>query len=144
MEQALEALEFLLDYELKLATGIYVTKKRRTIPKYVHRYKNLSGISSADNFEATQEVLQEFRESSAVLLIGSETQEHINLDPLYIYEEEAGKAADIFYFNGMHNPQKVQFAACCRGGSFESTSVARSEEYAEELANLLNLMATGD
>jgi hypothetical protein len=140
LDHALEALEFLLDYDLKLATGIEVTKTRRNLAKYVHRYKNLSGVSSADNFEATREVLPDFRESSAVLLIGNETQEHINLDPFYIYEEEAGKAADIFYFNGMRTPQRVEFAACCRGGAFESPSTARAEEYAEELSDLLSLM----
>lgn len=140
LEQALESLEFLLDYELAFVSKIDVRKRRHQEPVYLHRFKLLAGDS--DEFAGDRLNRAAPLDCEAVVLLHRDSGRYLNLDPLLIYEEGAGKAPDIFYYNGMDKPENAVYSACKHGGSFESQSCGRAGELAEELAQLLKLFSS--
>ncbi|MGO8944029.1 MAG: hypothetical protein ACLQJ7_10190 [Syntrophobacteraceae bacterium] len=137
LEEVLEAMEFLLDYKLTFISQIEVNKRRKSQASFLHRLSML--IGSSDAFPGDRKTLESFLDSSSVLLINSETQRHLNLDPLLVYEASAGKAPDIFFYNGMKNPEAAEYIACHHGKSFKSADSSRGKYLAEELKNLVDL-----
>jgi hypothetical protein len=137
LEQVLEKLEFLTDYSLTFISEIDVRKRRRQEPAYRHRIKRLAGNS--DDFEGDRLNRTAPLDSEAVVLLHSESGRHLNLDPLLLYEAEAGKAPDIFFYNGMDKPEKAEYIACKHGGDFKSKASSRADDLADELGQLLKL-----
>ena len=103
----------------------------------MHRIKELSGHS--DDFEGTRTNFPDYRESDAIIIKYERSDGYLNMDPLLIFEDEAGKASDIFYFAGYNNPRKIAYLGCKHGGNFSSDQCTRSEEIGEETAQLLTL-----
>jgi hypothetical protein len=71
-----------------------------------------------------------------------ESRRHLNLDPLLIYESSAGKAPDLFFYNGLKKPDVAEYAACNHGGHFLSLESERAAELSEELENLVVLFSS--
>ncbi len=137
LERVLENLSFLLDYELTFVSQIEVLKKRNKRADFRHSFKKIIGIS--EDFSGGRKKMESFFDSKSLILLDSETRKHINLDPLLVYEESAGKAPDLFYYNGMKNPGSAEYAPCKHGGGFKSSGSERAAEITEELQNLVNL-----
>ncbi|MFC1896616.1 hypothetical protein ACFL0Q_08185, partial [Thermodesulfobacteriota bacterium] len=131
LEEVLEALDFLLNYELAFVSQIEVNKRRKRAPSFLHRFSRL--IGSSDAFPGARETLDSFLDSSSILLIDTENRRHLNLDPLLIYEASAGKAPDIFFYNGLKKPGVAEYSGCHRGGNVVSTDSKRAEELGEEI-----------
>ena len=139
LEPVLEALDFLLDYRLTFISQIEVRKRRRHTPNYWHRLKDISGPS--DDFHGDRAHLSEVLDSQTIVFAPLEGEgRFLNLDPLLLYEEAAGKAPDIFFYNGMKHPHAAGYSACRHGGQFDSSASAHSTEIADELQALLDLM----
>jgi hypothetical protein len=139
LETVLEALEFLLDYELVFINQIEVNKRRKTPPLFLHHLSMLMG--SSDAFPGDRQQLNEFMDSRSIFLLNREERRHINLVPLLVYESTAGKAPDIFFFNGFDRPEAVEYSACNHGGSFMSGDSEQAEEIREEIANITALLS---
>lgn len=137
LEIALEALEFLLDYELTFISKIDVDKCRRHDPTFRHQLKKL--IGNSDDFEGDRDSQTFPLDSNAVILRHRESGRSLNLDPLLVYEAAAGKAPDIFFYNGMKSPDRADYVACKHGGSFEGSASDRAAYLAEELTALLQV-----
>lgn len=140
LEDLLQELAFLLDYELTFVSEIDVQKRRRYEPTYSHRFKLLAGNS--DDFEGSRLNSKNLLDSDAVILRrqNQQAERHLNLDPLLLYEAKAGKAADIFFYNGMADlPRKAEYVACKHGGHFIGEQSGRFEQLNEELGLLLSL-----
>ncbi len=135
---ALEALGFLLDVEMKLFSPIEVLKRRRDKPAFVHRFKTITGTS--DDFHGGKEKLDLPMDSGAIVLVRISDRRHLSLDPLYVDEAAAGDAPDVFFYNGMPREGSAEYAACNRGGTFESGRSARGAEIVEEIRHLGLLM----
>ncbi len=58
---------------------------------------------------------------------------------LLVYEAAAGKAPDLFFYNGMKSPERADYTAWKHGGTFEGGASERAAYLAEELTNLLTL-----
>ena len=137
LDTVLDALEFLLEYELAFFSRIEVHKPRRKDAMFLHQFKRISGVS--DDFLGGRESRPSFLDSNSITLLDSQRRITLSLDPLYVYEEEAGKAADVFFFNGMNDRMRADFAACSRGGTFVSSDSRSAERITDELGNLLAL-----
>jgi len=137
LEQVLESLEFLLDYELTFVSQIEVSKQRKIPPTFLHRLSKLIGES--DSFPGDRKTLDSFMDSGAVLLMNMDNGRSVNLDPFLVYESGAGKAPDIFFYNGMKKPEAAEYSACKHGGSFVSKDSERAEIIAGEIRNLMRL-----
>ena len=139
LEEVLEALNFLLDYELAFISQIEVDHKRKNPPTFLHRSsKVMGGITP---FMGDRKKLNAFMDSSAILLLNTENRRYLNLDPLLVKEESAGRAPDIFFFNGMNEAGKCQYVACNQGGEFLSTDekCEKGQELAREIQNFVRL-----
>jgi hypothetical protein len=139
LEEVLESLGFLLDYELAFISQIEVDRKRKRPPTFLHRLSKLIGDSLA--FRGDRKALNEYMDSSAILLLNTEDRRYLNLDPLLVREETAGKAPDIFFFNGLKKSDVALYAACNQGGSFLSSDSRRFGEMGRELQNLVDLFS---
>jgi hypothetical protein len=139
LESVLQALDFLLDYELTFVSQIEVFKRRRRDPSYWHRLKRIRGNS--DDFLGERSTLTIMLESNAIILMHPDSGHYLNLDPLLVYEDVAGKAPDIFFYNGMRGDAVAEYIACKHGGQFESDRCKRASEIAEEVQNLLRLFS---
>ena len=137
LETALEALEFLLDYDLTFISKIDVFKYRRRDPHFLHLLKKL--IGNSDDFEGDRNDQTFPLDSHAVILRHRDSGRSLNLDPLLVYETAAGKAADLFFYNGMKSPDRADYTACKHGGNFEGGASEQATHLAEELTNLLTL-----
>ena len=135
LETALEALEFLLDYELTFISKISVDKRRRHEPTFRHSLIKL--IGNPGDFEGDRNDQIFPLDSPAVIWRHRESGRSLNLDPLLVYEAAAGKAPDLFFYNGMKSPERAEYSACKHGGSFEGGASERAAELAEELTVLL-------
>jgi hypothetical protein len=113
--------------------------RRRREAAYRHRFKNILG--SSDDFHGDRHTLPDFHDSTSIILANLEGGASLNLDPLLAHEETAGKAPDIFFYNGMKAPDKAEYAACKHGGNFISTELEpeRAAEIGDELAAFVNL-----
>lgn len=142
LEEALEALSFLLDYELAFISQIEVHRKRKSAPMFLHRLSKLIGDSIA--FRGDRKKLDAYMDSGAVLLLNAGNRRYLNLDPLLVWEEAAGKAPDIFFFNGTKKAGVCNYAACNQGGGFVSSECqeGRWEALAGEIRHLLSLFAS--
>jgi len=136
LEAVLEAMDFLLDYELVFISQIEVHKRRKHEADFLHRLKVINGHS--DDFHGGRDHRTSFMESGNMVLRNIDTAEYLNLDPLLVYEDAAGKAPDIFFYNGMKKPQSAEYAACKHGGGFGSADSAAVNDIAEELEALLS------
>ncbi len=139
LSQALENLDFLLDYELTFVSQIEALKRRRMVPDFLHRLKKITGES--DSFSAGRETMVTYLDSRAIIVMNKDSRKYLNLDPLLLHEESAGKAPDIFYYNGMDTPGKADYAPCKHGGAFTSAEAERAEEIKKELEILLKLFS---
>ncbi len=137
LEIQLEHLDFLQDISLGYVTSIEVSKKRNEPPSFTHRIKELSGHS--DDFEGSRTTFDDYRESDAVIIKYERHDAYLNMEPLLVFDAEAGKASDIFYFAGFSNPRKTSYLGCKHGGDFTSDSCSRSEEIEREITQLLSL-----
>ena len=137
LEVVLEAMNFLLDYELAYISRIEVKKRRKREPKFLHRFKKICGDS--DCFPGDRENLTLFMDPGNVVFVNLENHRYLNLDPLLLYEEAADKAPDIFFYNGMDNPGSADYSACKHGGTFNSSKSERAGEIAEELKGFIEL-----
>jgi len=134
LEEVLESMEFLLDYELTFISKIEVNKRRKVPPTYLHKISKLVGNSEA--FQGDRLHMDELIDSSSILLRSLESGQHLNLDPFMVYESTAGKAPDIFFFNGLKKPGVAEYSACNHGGVFISEESERADVIAEELQEL--------
>lgn len=149
LETVLDAMEFLLDYELTYVSRIEVKKRRKREPKFLHRFKKICGDS--DCFPGDEEKLALFMDPRNLVFVNLENHRYLNLNPLLLYEEAAGKAPDIFFYNGMDNPGSADYSACRHGGNFNSGKAERegkieserAAEIAEELQGFIDLYCPG-
>lgn len=81
-------------------------------------------------------------DSHAVILRHPDRDQYLDLDPLLVYEEAAGKAPDIFFYNGLKGETVVEYAACKQGGQFDSDRCEHAGEIAEEVQHLLQLFGS--
>ena len=137
---ALEALHFLLDYELVFISQINVDKGRKQPSSYHHHIKKISGES--DEFKGARDRLDFNMDTQSALLLNPDNKQYLNLDPLLVYEAEAGKAPDVFFYNGMKNPNNASYIACKHGEFFNSNDAARANILSTELQQLLDLFGT--
>jgi hypothetical protein len=140
LETVLDALAFLLDYELVFINHIEVQKHRRTPPMFLHRLSVLMGNSDA--FPGERKQLNEYMDTHSIFLLNTEERRHLNLVPLLVYESAAGKAPDIFFFNGFDKSEAVEYSACNHGGSFVSSDSDQSEEIRSEVENIISLISS--
>jgi len=140
LENVMEALEFLLDYELVFINQIEVNKRRKSPPHFLHRLSMLMG--SSDAFPGERQQLDNFMDTRSIFLMNVEERRHLNLVPLLVYESAAGKAPDIFFFNGFEKPDSVEYSACNHGGSFISGDSEQAEEIHEEIVCILGLFTS--
>ncbi|MDP2983957.1 MAG: hypothetical protein Q8O92_11600 [Candidatus Latescibacter sp.] len=139
LESVLEAMEFLLNYELVFINQIEVNKKRKAPPLFLHRLSMLMG--SSDAFPGDRKQMNEFMDSRSIFLLNVEARKHLNLTPLLVYESAAGKAPDIFFFNGFDKPDAVEYSACNHGGGFVSGNSDQAGDIALEIGNILSLFS---
>lgn len=137
LEEVLDALDLLLDFELTFVSQIEVRKRRRQAPKYWHRMKRINGHS--DDFQGERETLASFLDSQAVIFRHLERPGYLNLDPLLLYEEAAGKAPDIFFYNGLKSATSADYTACRHGDGFDSVASSRGRDIAEQLNAIAGL-----
>jgi len=135
LDEVLEAMAFLLDYELTYISQIEVQKRRKHEANFLHRLKVINGHS--DDFHGGRNQLHTYMDSSSMVLRNIDSSEYLNIDPLLIYEDAAGKAPDIFFYNGMKKPESAEYAACKHGGGFNSADAVHCADIAEELAAFL-------
>lgn len=139
LEVVLEALAFLLDYELNFVSQIEVRKRRKKDPSYEHRFVKIRGAD--ERFGGGPCKLSTALDSQTVILREPRSGHYLDLDPLLVREAEAAKAVDIFFYNGMKDHAVVEYAACKHGGAFESSHCERADEIAEEMQHLLHLLS---
>lgn len=133
----LKALNFLPNYPLTFVSHIEVRKQRKQSANFYHRFKHIVGKS--EDFDGERNTFDFYMDSKATLIYNPDTHRFLNLDPLLVYEEAAGKGADVFFFNGMNSPTKAHYTACKHGGVFLSGDSCRAEIIQMELQQLLNL-----
>lgn len=144
----LEALAFLPHYELRFMHKIAVHNIRRRPLVYLHEYSSARGAN--DDFEADDESKSNLLESEATFLVDPQTRRYLNLEPLMVYEEDAGIAADVFFYKKMSRPENARYAACKKGGKFSlkkknsRQNTQRREYMIEEWQHLLNLFSLHD
>lgn len=141
LEQVLAGLAFLMDYELAFVSVIHVHKRRRHDATFHHNFKVFGGESDTDRGDRV--TLPRYCESEAIIFKNLESGAYINLDPFLIYEEQMGRAVDLFFFNGMKRCEHVEYSACKHGGSFSSGDSPQGARIAEEVTSLLDLFSPG-
>lgn len=124
LETILESLEFFLDYELYFSSLIEVNKYRGQAPSFGHLFKRITGNS--DVFQGMKKTMEYYMDSKSILLVETDSEKYINLDPLLMYEGVAGKAPDIFFFNGLKKPDTAEYMACNHGGLFLSSEAGNN------------------
>ncbi len=137
METALEASHFLLDYELVFISQIKVNKCRNQPSRFHHHIKKIMGEN--DEFKGARDELAFNMDTHAALLLNPDSKHFLNLDPLLVYEAKAGKAPDVFFYNGMRSPNKATYTACKHGESFTSDNSERATVLKTELQQLFDL-----
>jgi len=135
--QVLAGLEFLLKYELLFASKIEVRKTRRRQAGFLHYLSKFAGAPS--NFKGAKEIHEEFMDPALVVLQRVADGKKLVMDPLLVFEPAAGKAPDIFFYNGLFDNGEVLYMACRWGGEFKSAAAARGQELAAEVSHLLEL-----
>ena len=135
----LEEVSFLEDISLGYVSAIEVKKKRQEEPSFQHIIKKLSGAS--DEFEGDIPNFAAYRESDAVIMKYEDNHRYLNLDPLMVYEEKAGGAKDIFLFNGLTSPSRVEYSPCKQGKTFTSDKCSRASDIEKEIGHLLDLFS---
>ncbi|MBP7866064.1 MAG: hypothetical protein KA419_08955 [Acidobacteria bacterium] len=140
LEAVLTALAFLPDHELVFVSRIEVTKRRRTPASFLHRLSRIVGDSS--DFRGDRKTLPRYLDPGCILLEG-EGERLLNLDPFLVYEPSAGKAPDVFFYDGFKRAGSAEYVACNHGGGFGSAAAERGGELWEEAAYLLRLV-TGE
>lgn len=133
----LEALEFLVDYPLSFVNQIEVQKNRTQDANFYHRFKSIMGES--EEFYGERDNLDFYMDTKATVLLNPDSKKFLNLDPLLVYEEAAGKAKDVFFYNGMSSPTTAHYIACKHGKAFKSSDSIRGELLTQELQQLLVL-----
>ena len=133
----LEELRFLQEASLGYVTAVEVTKKRNAHPLFLHRIMDLVGPST--EFEGSRPRFSSYRDTNVVILQYEDNLQNLNLDPLIVFEAEAGDAPDIFFFNGYDSPRKVHYTGCKHGGLFASSDCLRAEDIETEIDLILKL-----
>lgn len=136
----LEALHFLTHYQLSFVNTIKVKKARLAAPRFEHSFMKIMGESTT--FRGNEGEYDSFMESSSTLLINPKTDAYLNLDPFLVYEEAAGKSADMFFISGMKTNMNACYVACKQGGKFESKQSRRFKIIRHEFDHLQKLFAT--
>ena len=115
LHTALHRLEFLRQVSFGYIKSIEVNKKPRQNPEFLHKGKTLKGdsIGKGINLSST---LHSFKETDTVI-IRYDAENYLNLYPFYIYEESAGDAADVFYYNGTEG-KRLEYIGIDPGGKF--------------------------
>jgi hypothetical protein len=138
LEQILESLEFLLKYDLSLVNQIEVNKPRKNPPMFLHKLSKL--IGGSDTFQGDRKFFGNTMDSEVILLMNAETEKSLNLDPLLVFETSAGKAPDIFYYNGIEKKDDGPvYSGCKHGGMFISKGSERAQIIIEEFNNIIHL-----
>ena len=88
--------------------------------------------STSDDFEGSRTTFDDYRESDAVIIKYERHDAYLNMEPLLVFDAEAGKASDIFYFAGFSNPRKISYPTS-RGGSSAVTSERTRTGHSESL-----------
>ena len=147
LSTVLEALSFLMDYELRFIDRIEVSNIRRQPTVFIHEYS--TAIGCMDDFEACDECDKKFMETEATLLLNPDTRRYINLEPFIVYNNTAGKAPDVFFYSGMDSPSNAKYVACKHGGEFKLNQDIKStqgkkqlERMADELQHLISIFST--
>ena len=125
----------------RIAVDIKVPNQTRYLCLIGHIGENIA--HTLRHYSGDREKLALFMDSKNVVFVNLENHRYLNLDPLLLYEEAAGKAPDIFFYNGMDNPGSADYSACKHGGTFNSSKSERAAEIAEELKGFINLYCLG-
>lgn len=142
LKEILSAIRFLTQYELVFISTIEVHKARRQSADFRHRLKKISGISS--DFQGDRKNRDNYLDTQSIFLANLELNHHLNLDPFFLYEESAGRAPDVFFFNGISkgkNLNNIQFSPCKHGGNFLAGDCHRCKQITSDIASLLNLFS---
>jgi hypothetical protein len=135
----IKALGFLADYNLSCVDQINVWKRRHHEPDFSHSLVRIS--AGHCDFRAAEKSYKQPLETRSVIFRQGDTGPYLNLDPLLIYDYKSGAAPDLFFFNGMKNPQAINYVACKQGIGFDSGNKTRAAELAEEMQNLMRVLA---
>ncbi|MBF0550127.1 MAG: hypothetical protein HQK60_06295 [Deltaproteobacteria bacterium] len=136
LEEVLEGSRFLLNYELIFVRQIEVNKKRREEPIFLHRISQITG--KANPFSGGRKSLEFYMDSQAVILTDQAHRRCMNLTPLLIYADEAVKAPDIFFYNGLDDHHVPAYFAC-----YHNDKIDRPDnELMGELQNIIGLFTT--
>jgi hypothetical protein len=139
MATVLEALHFLPNYELVFISQIRVNKCRKQPSDYHHHIKKIIGDN--DEFKGDRAKLDFNMDTQAALLLNPDSKQFLNLDPLLVYEAKAGKAPDVFFYNGMKSNKNVHYTACKHGQDFKSNDSERATIIHAEFQQLFALFA---
>ena len=82
LEQSLEGLDLLMDYELTFVSEIHVRKRRRHKATFHHRFKVFGGES--DTFAGDRETWLRYCESQTIIFKDLESDIYLNLEPFPI------------------------------------------------------------
>jgi len=112
---ALDRLQFFIRVNFGYIKAIEVNKKRRLVAAFHHKGKTLKGDSIAKGINLSS-VQSDFKETDAVILQYDATR-YLNLYPFYIYDEDSGDAADVFFYNG-YDKKRLEYIGIDPGGKF--------------------------
>lgn len=111
---------------------IEVEKKIREKAKFYYKGKNLKG----ENFDlplSSELDYSDIKETKSVIMKLEDKDNYLNLYPLYVFEDKAGKTPDIFYYNGYSGNYKFDFSGCRLGGKFIiDNSIQEKKELSKE------------
>ncbi|HEX2062322.1 MAG TPA: hypothetical protein VHK90_16410, partial [Thermoanaerobaculia bacterium] len=140
LDEVLTELAWMERVSLMQMCEIRVQKRRRYPPRFEHLLSQLSG--PVPDGEAATCDLPEYRESEAVTVQFDGGDGYVNLEPLYVFEKNAGSAPDLFFLNGVSNGA-LEYVGCKVGKKFLTSDVRcrRREELRDELQYLLLLFS---
>jgi hypothetical protein len=141
LDEVLSELAWMESVSLAQMCEIQVQKRRRYPPRFMHLLSHLSG--PLPDGEAATHDLDNYRESDAVTVQLREDSGYVNLEPLYVFEKNAGKAADLFFLNGVSNGA-LEYVGCKVGRKFltSDSRCRRRDEFREELQYLVALFSS--
>lgn len=140
LDEVLSELAWMEKVSLAQMCEIQVHKRRRYPPRFKHLLSQLSG--PLPDGEAATHDLDRYRESDAVIVQIEGEGGYVNLEPLYVFEKNAGRAADLFFLNGVADGA-LEYVGCKVGKKFvtDDTRCRRREEFREELQYLVTLFS---
>ncbi len=133
LEGILEQLEFLTEYQLVVHNPITVTKPRRGEPRFFHTFIYVTGNSLS--FDGEVEAMDGLMDSHTIVLTDEQFEKQLSLDPFYLFDT-AGRAPDVYFFDGAKGKSRYRFIGFGPGGELASTDSLRADCIAEEIDSI--------